>query len=327
MEPIMNSARFGSTLLASALALLAPSLALADDKAKVGGPKPTDTTKTTAATKDTPAKSPSATASQRTSTQVMAITQQALGHISDAVAALDKGNTAAATTALDKGQRVLQPLYDTPALIAVLNELDEAIASVQSKQPALKALDLAPLAASLASYQEWVDPSIAARIDEAKTSAKKGDTKATMEALRLARNRVAIDIAFLPVEEAYIRISAAQHALDDGDAKRAKQLLRTLPIVVSEVQLSTPLVPVRFKLNAAALAAEAQNWKRSQALIREAVKEMRDVEKASKRMSHAADASALVDDLEKLDRKMSSEARPQPQEIRDLAQRTRDLGA
>jgi hypothetical protein len=310
----------GSTLLAAVLAVV-QGTALADDKQK------TNQANTTEASKDTKAKSPASTTPQRTSAEVMRITQQALGHIGDAVAALDKGNTAAAKKALARGEQALEPLYDTPALIAVLNEIDEAIATVQNKEQTLRTLDLAPLAASVGTYRAWVDPSVAARIDEAKASAKKGDAKATMDALRLARNRMAIDIAFLPVEEAYMRIGAAQHALADGDTKHAKHLLRTLPIVVSEVQLSTPLVPVRFKLNAAALAAEEGNWTRSQTLLREATKEMRDVEKLSKGMTIRAEASALVDDLEELERKMNSDARPQPREIREAAQRTRDLGA
>lgn len=328
----MTGSGIKSSFFASLLVLCVPSMAGAEDKQKTDQ----TTAKPEAAKRDgampKPAKpdaKPTAkqhAATQRTSAEVMRITQQALAHIGEAVTALDKGNSTAAKKALEQASQVIEPLYDTPLMVAILNELDEAIASVQNKQQTLKALDLAPLAASVATYRTWVDPSVATRIDEAKAGVKKGDAKATMEALRLARNRMAIDLAFLPVEEAYLRISAAQHALDEGEAKRAKHLLQTLPIVVSEVSISTPLVPVRFKLNAAAMAAEEGNWTRSQTLLREATKEMRDVEKLLKGKPIGADASALVDDLEKLDREIDAKDHPQPREIRELAKRTRDLG-
>ena len=312
----MSRSRFVSPLIVSALTLFAPSFALADDNAQ-----------SKKAAKPASSAQDGAAKSQRTTAEVMKITQQTMAHVRSAIGALDKKDNAAAKRALAKAQQTLAPLYDTPIAVAILNELDEAIASVQLGQQTLKALDLAPLAASVSRYQVWMDPTVAAKIDEARTSAGQGDADTTVDALRMARNRAAMDLAFLPVEEAYMRIAGAQHALGEGDAVLAKKLLNTLPIFVAEVGLSTPLVPVRFNLNAAALAAEEGNWKRSRMLLREATAQMKDVEKRSKGTGLGTDASALVGDLEALDKRIGTDQRPDPAAIRQLAKRTRDLGA
>ncbi|MGE3459217.1 MAG: YfdX family protein [Kofleriaceae bacterium] len=263
---------------------------------------------------------------QRSPQEIMRITQQAMTHVSAAQTAIAEGDDAVAKRALEASEMALEKLYDTPPMVAVLNELDEAIASVQRGNQTLKTLDLAPLSATVRRYQAYIDPSVAAGIDEAEQKAKQGDAKATADALRLARNRIAIDVAFLPIEEAYVRVLAAQQALASGDEKQAGQFLQNLPIVVSEMQVTTPLVPVRFKLNAAALAAEEGNWKRSQTLLREATTALQGIERMSKGMPAAPEVTAIVDDVERLNRKMGSDSKPQPQEIRDLAHRTRDIG-
>jgi hypothetical protein len=273
---------------------------------------------------------------QRTSAEVMKITEQATTHITAAQAALARGDKKAAKQALDQSGRALKKLYDAPELSALLNQMDETIASIEGegegkagKKPrqAIEKLDLAPLSATVRRHQLYLDPSVAAGIDEAAARAKQGDARATADALRLARNRIVVDMAFLPVEDAYVRVLAAQEAIDRGDMKQARQFLHGIPIVIAELQLSTPLVPVRFKLNAAALAAEQGNWDRSRTLVREATSELQAIERASKDTPAAREVSAFVDDVEQLGRQMGSQPRPQPQQIRELAKRTQDLGA
>jgi hypothetical protein len=270
----------------------------------------------------------------RTSAEVMKITEQAMAHITAAQVALAKGDKAAANKALTQSARSLGKLYDAPELAAILNQLDEAIASAEGegkakggKQPAAQGLDLAPLSATIRHHQVYVDPAVVAGIDEAAAKAKQGDPQAAADALRLARNRIAIDVAFLPVENAYLRVLAAQQAIDQGNMKQAQRFLQEVPIVVAELQLSTPLVPVRFKLNAAALAAEEGNWERSEALIREATDDLQAIERMSKGTPSAQEVSAFVDDVEQLGRQMDSQPRPQPQQIRELAKRSQNLGA
>jgi hypothetical protein len=115
--------------------------------------------------------------------------------------------------------------------------------------------------------------------------------------------------------------------IDRGDLKEAQRFLQSVPIVVAVLQVETLLVTVRFKLNAAALAAEQGSWARSQALVREATAEVQAIARASRGTPSAPEVSALVDDVEELNRRMGSETRPRPQQIRELARRTHDLGA
>ncbi len=264
---------------------------------------------------------------QRSSAEVMKITEQAMTHITAARTALAKGDKAAAKRALTQSAASLRKLYDAPELGAVLNQVDEAIASMEGQGAKKPVVNLAPLSASVRRYQLYLDPSVAAGIDEAAAKAKQGDREAAAESLRLARNRMAIDVAYVPVEDAYVRVLAAQQAIDRGDVKQARRFLQNVPIVFAELQLSSPLVPVRFKLNAAALAAEEGNWERSQQLVHEATTELQSIERMSRGTPAASEVSAFVDDVEQLDRQIGSDARPEAQRIRELAKRTQDLGA
>jgi hypothetical protein len=178
----------------------------------------------------------------------------------------------------------------------------------------------------MTSYQAYVDPEVTAGIEQARDRAKQGDAKGTEEALRLARNRVAIDMAFLPVEEAYVRVLGAQQALQTGDKETAARLLRTVPIVVSEVQISTPLVPIRFKLHAAAEAAEAKDWAQSRQLLTEANQQVQDLEKLAKDTQLSSELTPIADDLERISQQAKGGTNPAPDQIRQLAKRTRDIG-
>src|SRR5690606_10068686 len=135
-----------------------------------------------------------------------------------------------------------------------------------------------------------------------------------------------IDVAFLPVETAYVRVLAAQEAIDRGDLKVARQILSQIPVVSTELQIAAPLVPIRFNLSAAALAAEQGNWDRSRTLVRAAATELQKLEPRSKGTPAAEEMGELVDDMQQLQRQMGSDDRPEPREIRELAQRTREIG-
>jgi len=258
--------------------------------------------------------------------EVMQVTQQAMTHIAAAEQALDKGDKTAAKSALNRSEQLLKRLYDTPPLAAMMNEFDEAINALSGEKPAMEALDLAPLAASVRSYQAYIDPDVAAGVKEAQEKAKQGDAKATEDALRLARNRVAVDLALLPVEEAYVRVLGAQQALQKGDTKTASRLLSNVPIVVGEVQIRQPLVPVRFSLNAAAEAAEAKNWDRAQALLNQANQQVQQLESLAKDPALKQELMPISNDLQRMTRQARAGTNLQPNQIRELAKRTRSIG-
>lgn len=258
--------------------------------------------------------------------EVMNLTQQAMTHIAAAEQALDKGDKTAAKSALNRSEQVLKRLYDTPPLQAMLNELDEAINALSGEKPALEALDLAPLSASVTSYQAYIDPDVVAGVNQAQQKQKQGDAKGTEEALRMARNRVAVDVALLPVEEAYVRVLGAQQALQKGDTQTASRLLSNVPIVVGEVQIRQPLVPVRFSLNAAAEAAEAKNWDRANALLNQANQQVQQLESAAKDPELKQELMPISNDLQRMTRQARAGTNLQPNQIRELAKRTRSIG-
>lgn len=307
----MRKSSLRTILMAAVCATVLGGNAYGDDKQQASKQsKPADVTK-------------DMTKGSQSAPEVMKITQTAMTHIRAAQTAIDRNNIKAAKTALQKSENELERLYDTPALSAFLNEIDEVLRTADGQKPAVKPLDLAPLSASLTTYQAYVDPDVVAGIKDAQERAKRGDVEGAREALHLARNRVALDVAFLPVEEAYVRVLAAQQALDAGDKKVASRMLAQLPIMVTEVQVSRPLVPLRFKLHAAAEAAEAGNWKRSQQLVSEVNQELQGLERMSGKAKAASELTAIADDVEKLQKRMTGDNRPSADEIRQLAERTK----
>lgn len=260
------------------------------------------------------------------SEQVMKLSQQAMTHIAAAEKALDQNKKAAAKSALAKSQQSLSKLYNTPALLAMLNEFDEAINALSGEKPAVEPLDLAPLAASVSTFQAYLDPDVAAGVKQAQERAREGDKQGAQDALRLARNRVAVDVAFLPVEEAYTRVLAAQQALDNNNMKEAKRLLRNVPIVISQVQISRPLVPIRFKLQAAAEAADAQNWSRARTLLQEANRDVQHLESIAGTTDLKSELTPIANQLKTLSQQAQAGQQVEASQIRELAQRTRTIG-
>jgi hypothetical protein len=72
--------------------------------------------------------------------------QQALDALLAAGQALDGSDQAKAREARDQAEAGLRPRYDTPPLAALLNEIEEAIASAREGRPETRPMDLAPLA-------------------------------------------------------------------------------------------------------------------------------------------------------------------------------------
>jgi hypothetical protein len=247
-------------------------------------------------------------------------------HIAAAEKALDQNTKSAAMSALAKSQQSLAKLYSTPALQAVLDELDEAIHAMSGEKLAVEPMDLAPLTASVSSYQAYLDPEVVAGVKQAQERAREGDQPGARDALRLARNRVAVDVAYVPVEEAYVRVLAAQQALDNNNMKDAKRLLRNVPVVISQVQISRPLVPIRFKLQAAAAAADAQNWARSRTLLRQANQDVQQLESVAGTTELKSELTPIADQVKKLSQQAQAGQQVEASQIRELAQRTRTIG-
>ena len=301
-------------LLAIALGMTAP-LAYADDKKQ---DKKSEVDKSRAGASEM-------TKPKLDTAQVMKITQDAVKHIAAAERALARNEKSAAKSALAKSEKALARLYDTRPLKAFINEIDEAIQSVRSGKQELRALDLAPISASFRSYESYMDPEVLAGIDKARERARQNDAKGAEEELRKVRDRVAVEVALLPVEEAYVRVLAAQQALQNKQPKVAAGLIRNVPIVVSEVQVSRPLVPIRFKLHAAAEAAESGNWQQAQKLVREVNQDMQRLEGVAETSTFKTELAQIGDDIERLSERMQQGTRPQANQLRELATRTRKL--
>jgi len=256
----------------------------------------------------------------------MKITQTAMTHITAAEQALDKGNTKAAKAALAKSEKALGRLYDTPPLDALMNEFDEAITALAGDKPALQPMDLEPLRARITQFEAYVDPSVRAGVDEAGKKAESGDMAAARDELRAARRRVSIDMAFIPVEEAYVRVLAAQRALDKGNKEQASDLLENVPIVVSQLQISQPLVPIRFKLHAAAEAVAAGKNDVANQLLAEADREVQELEGLAKGTDLEKELVPIADEIERINQQAIAGTQPKAEQLRELARRTRDIG-
>jgi hypothetical protein len=247
--------------------------------------------------------------------------QQALEAIVAAQQALAKHDRDAARERLDEAERRLEPLYDTPPLAALLNELEEAIGTAQGSRP----MDLAPLAGVAREQRIYIEPEAYADIAQAEKFARDRQLDAAAEKLRAARQRIGVSVAFLPVEEAYVRVLAARALLTTGDTDDAARILGTLPVIMEDVRLSAPLVPVRFDLQAAAAAAEEKNWTRAGTLLLTARTRIDGVLAASPPAELQKTLRTVRSDIDRLHRQVVGEGRkPAPGKIRDLAQRVRD---
>jgi hypothetical protein len=247
------------------------------------------------------------------------LAQGALAHITAATAALDSDNKdkTQAQSALDAAATSLRQLYTSVPEGEILRELG-------SNEPG-KPLNLAPVLAEMRSRSVWMDPEIVAQVEAANRKMKEGDQQGANEQLMLARQRLAADVALLPIEDAYARVQAARGELKEGHPEQARRLLRNVPLVVSHVQATAPLVPVRFNLRAAATAAEAGDWGKANELVDQASKGLEQVASAPAPKQFDKELKPIVDRLERLNRRLDDGKKPRPKEFRELAKQTRTL--
>lgn len=170
-----------------------------------------------------------------------------------------------------------------------------------------------------------MDPEVTAQVEEAERQLKKGDQKAAEQQLRLARQRLAADVALLPIEDAYARVQAARGELRDGHPAQAQRLLRNVPVLITHLQTTAPLVPVRFNLRAAAMAAEKGEWDRAKELVGQATRSLEQVAAAPAPSELDKELKPIVDRAKKLQSRLDKGQKPRPKEMRDLARQTRSL--
>lgn len=240
------------------------------------------------------------------------LSQQALVHVTAAEAALERKDQAAAKTALDAAATSLRTLYDGAPAGKLLRELGDDTS-----------LDVAPILSELRASHVYIDPSIAAKVEDANKKTKAGDRAAAAQDLRLARSMLIADLALLPVEEAYSRVLAARAELRDGDRDRALRLLQNVPVVIQSVTTTAPLVPVRFDLRAAAEAAEAGNWEQAGQLIEQAKTQLESATAMPGAPNMQKELATVLKKVRDLDRRIDAGKKPRPSEMRDLAKQTR----
>jgi len=261
-------------------------------------------------------------------------TKRILAHLDAATRAIQQGDTKQAGDLLDQTATTLRSLYENVPGRSVLNSMNtqqkasshtadagtggKASATGNSTTGGKTNEIYAPIAATVAEQSVYLDPQVVANVKKAESQAHAGNEQAAQSSLKLAREGLVADIALLPVEDAYSRVLAARSELEAGRRENALQLLQNVPIVLSEVQMSAPLVPAQFDLRAAAAAAEKQDWQRAQQLVGEAQKRLDEVTSTGGKAGSAI--QPLAQRADKLETRLrSSSQKPKAAEIRALA--------
>jgi len=102
-------------------------------------------------------------------------------------------------------------------------------------------------------------------------------------------------------------------------------MLRNVPIVVSEIQVSRPLVPVRVELQAAAAAADAKQWEKAKSLLGDANRQIQQLTTTADKETKGL-LSPVADQLNQLTQQAQSGTNPRAADIRAVAERTRSIG-
>ena len=123
-----------------------------------------------------------------------------------------------------------------------------------------------------------------------------------------------------------MRVLAAQRALDKGNKEQASNLLENVPIVVSQLQISQPLVPIRFKLHAAAEAVAAGKNDVAKQLLAQADREVQELESLAKDTELSKELMPIADEIERINQQAIAGTQPKADQLRELARRTRDIG-
>lgn len=250
--------------------------------------------------------------------------QQVMAHADAAISAIRRDDRSTANQLLGTMATTLRGLYEDVPGRKVLGQMGQAAQPAAGPSGAAggggaeqAAPGYVPLMAEIQTQSVYLDPQVVAKVEQAQKQAEGGDAQAAQQSLRLARDQMVADIALLPVEDAYSRVLAARAELEAGRKQNALQLLQNLPVVLAEVQVSAPLVPVRFNLRAAAAAAEAKNWERAQALLSQAETQLDSVVSSGQ---GAKELRPIADKAEKIRTRMESGNKPKPREIRALAE-------
>jgi hypothetical protein len=276
---------------------------------------------------------------QRDQVSVFEKAQGALANIGEATAAIRRDEDDKAQQILSKTAESLRALRQTPAS-AVLSAIDRALPGEGAQSPGAQGskgagdqkgsgaaampakMEMAPLMAEITSFEAYLDPKLVANVREAEKQAKGGDDEKAARTLRLARDTLMADLAFLPLDDAYSRVVAAETDLRAGRDADALRLLQNVPIVLERVQVSAPLVPVRFNLRAAAAAAEAGDWDTTKQLVSQATDQLETIVSAAPE-GVSSDLRPIEKKISALDERLSKGGKPKPKELRDLAQMTR----
>jgi hypothetical protein len=115
-------------------------------------------------------------------------------------------------------------------------------------------------------------------------------------------------------------VIAAHSELESGDPELARRLLGGIPLVVEQVVASAPLVPVRFDLRTAAIAAEGGDWTRATNLIGRAWSRV-DALRADAEGAPEDGLARFANELARLQTRIAN-GDVRPQELRNLAQQT-----
>ncbi len=244
--------------------------------------------------------------------------QAALSHIESAQQALQKGDDTKAKEALTASRTELERLYIANPASPTLKALDKAAQGTEN------GLDLAPLMSDVSTRQIYLDPKLVAGIKDADSKAKAGDKMGAQDQLRLAREQLVADMAFLPVEDAYARVLASKELLDGNQREQAQRMLKDVSIAMTSASVGAPLVAARFDLRTAAAAVEAKNWSEVRSLLDSAANRLREVSSASVSGSKAKAAlDPIAGEAEKLQKRVDGGEKPSASELRALAEKTR----
>lgn len=255
------------------------------------------------------------------SPEVMKQARSAFSSITQAQVAIEGNQIDQARQHLNQAEKTLKTLSVSAPARQVVEKLGESLAQLHAEA---RDIDFAPLIAQVRQQAVYLDPQVVANVEEAEKAYKQGDSKQAEDTLRLAQQSLVADVALLPVESAHARVLAAQLLLQRNDPAAASRMLGGLPITVTEVQISSPLVPVRFNLRAAAAAAEAKEWKAAENLLDTAAAQLQQLERSADGEA-ARLIEPIADQAEKLQKQVDQGKQPKPQDLRNLAQRTRQL--
>ncbi len=245
--------------------------------------------------------------------QVQELSRAALTQVATAMSAIEENDHNRADGALAEAATELLQIYDAVPARDLLRLLWQADAVDE----------LAPILAQAHQQAVYLDPEVVRSVDRADEKARTGDRAGAQENLVMAQRQLGEDVACAPIEDAYARVVAARAELRGGNSDRALRLLRQVPLVVDRVDVSAPMVPVRFSLRAAAAAAARGNWDQARTLVNQAAGALEQIASAPSASGVQNELKPVVSRARVLQKRFDSGRRVRPQQLHELAQRTR----